>query len=107
MKNNAIIVDYYLNGNWKHKELIIGSTDFSVDNVSNDEILRMICKEDTNHEITANNVACFIRVLNWDKDIIELEKLSNSHVSFKTAFQGYVTMFVVVNDDLFNEWIKT
>ena len=103
---DGLVVDYKYNGSWKHTEFIVthNLNDAAPQEIINFFFVDYVARNDKNHEIQKDNIACICRIINWNKGIKELERISSSCGA--AGAKGHLTMAIVPNEDLFKEWLR-
>ena len=105
-KQEGVLVDYFFNGEWKNNAFVIQTEAFErfdelrTEDGFNELILNVIVDNDRSHELTLNNIAHFIRILDYDGTAEELKEMTPDQTN------GLVCVYVVINPILEERFFK-
>ena len=97
----GILVPFYTDGCWKHQAFVI---DGVCDDIPSNEVMtEIVCSYvEENNGVTRDNIPLFERLFNYDGTPEEIYTMAYNDL----IRRGKLTGFVIVNEDLFNEYMK-
>ena len=104
-KCDGFIVEYKCNGMWKHRSIVIGFEDNRSQTLLTDDCAISLIVMNFK-DVTEDNIAVIFRIYEWNKNENELEKMTNNTDIFHSLFPGHISKFIIVNENLYDEWLK-